>query len=146
MEAARHEASSTGPPAHGGRAPPPDHREIGARGERLAREHFERLGFAIIDRNVRTRQGEIDLVAYDGCTLVFAEVKTRRLNRGREVSRTPLDRLGAQQRARLRRLAGAWLSERRPRPYARAVRLDAVGVTLDARLRLLGLEHIEAAW
>src|SRR5271165_6210883 len=116
MGPSRYEESSTGAPARGGRPPPPGRREIGARGERLAREHFERLGFTIIDRNVRTRQGEIDLVAYDGCTLVFAEVKTRWLNRGPEVSRTPLERLGAQQRARLRRLAGAWLSERRPAP------------------------------
>ena len=50
----------------------------GQRGEELAAEHFERLGFEVLARNHRTRFGELDLVAYDGHTLVFAEVKTRR--------------------------------------------------------------------
>ena len=50
----------------------------GRRGEDLAAEHLERLGFQVLARNHRTRFGELDLVAYDGETLVFAEVKPRR--------------------------------------------------------------------
>jgi putative endonuclease len=49
----------------------------GRQGEELAARHFEALGFAVLARNHRTRYGELDLVAYDGETLVFAEVKTR---------------------------------------------------------------------
>jgi putative endonuclease len=122
---------------------------IGRLGEGLAAEHFERLGFRVLGRNVRTRGGEIDLIAFDGETLVFAEVKTRRAHRRerRPPGDTPLERLHAGQRARLRRLAAAWLCDpRRRRPRARTIRLDAVGVTVDCGGRLLGLEHVEAAW
>jgi len=50
-------------------------------GENLAARFLERLGYAIVARNARTRWGEIDLVAKDGATWVFVEVKTRRSER-----------------------------------------------------------------
>lgn len=63
------------------------HFELGLRGEELAVEHLERAGYRIvaanfsipIGRNMRdiTVNAEIDLVAYDGATLCFIEVKTR---------------------------------------------------------------------
>ena len=54
---------------------------LGRLGERLAAEHFERLGYTVLARNYRTRFGELDLVAADDYTLVFCEVKTRRAGR-----------------------------------------------------------------
>lgn len=138
------------PPPPRGRAKSDDPRhELGRLGESLACEHFERLGFRVLDRNVRSRSGEIDLIAFDGRTLVFVEVKTRRVRpQTREhSSETPLCGLRPQQRARVRRAAVAWLCDpQRPRPSARALRLDAVGVTVDAAGRLLRLDHIEGAW
>lgn len=50
-------------------------------GENLAARFLERLGYAIVARNQRTRWGEVDLVARDGVTWVFVEVKTRRSER-----------------------------------------------------------------
>ena len=117
-------------------------------GERLAAEHLSRRGLVLVARNVRTARGEIDIVARDGTTLVFVEVKTRRRARpGRPASPAgPLERLGRRQQARLRRLAAAYLREHaRGRRYA-AIRLDAIGVTVDARGRLVRLEHLEGAW
>jgi putative endonuclease len=123
---------------------------LGRLGEELAEAHLARLGFRTLARNVRTREGEIDLIAFDGGTLVFAEVKTRRAMRreGRApAGGEPLCRLRRSQQLRLRRLAVAWLSdERRSRPTARTIRFDAVGVTVDRDGRLLRLEHLEAAW
>src|SRR5437879_3818340 len=102
----------------------PDHRRrLGLLGEELAAAHLERLGFSVIARNVRSRHGEIDLIAFDGRTLVFAEVKPRRVRRGdRAVAAhyDPLASLRSRQRARLRRLAVAWLSQ------------DRLGPALDA--------------
>jgi putative endonuclease len=127
-------------------------RALGALGERLACEHLERLGFAVLERNVRTRRGEIDVIAFDGETLVFAEVKTVRAPAAPPAPvsfRTPvgpLERLGRRQQLRLRRLAAAWLCERRPRPHARTIRLDAIGVIVDGSARLLRLDHLEAAF
>jgi putative endonuclease len=126
-------------------------RSLGLLGEELAAAHLERLGFTVLARNVRTRHGEIDLIAFDGRTLVFAEVKTRR-SCGARTPPEPLTGLGPRQRVRLRRLAVAWLScerrdgERRIRPAARTIRFDAVGVVTDAGGRLVRLDHLEGAW
>jgi len=49
----------------------------GKSGENLAVAELERRGYAILARRYRTRHGEIDIVARDGSTLVFVEVKAR---------------------------------------------------------------------
>ena len=121
-------------------------RALGALGERLACEHLQRLGLRVVARNVRTRHGEIDVIALDGAVLVFVEVKTL-CERNARHAPEPLAGLRSKQRARLRRLAVAWLADcggRRPR--AAAIRFDAVGVSVDRRGRLMRLDHIEAAW
>ncbi len=50
---------------------------LGENGEKLACAELERRGYAIIARRYRTRVGEIDIVALEGPTVVFVEVKTR---------------------------------------------------------------------
>ncbi len=103
----------------------------------------------IIERNARTRHGEIDLIAFDGNTLCFVEVKTRRARRRWRLNaeEQPLAWLRTSQRARLRRLAAAWLySESRNRPTAHSIRFDAVGVIVDEADRLVCLDHVEGAW
>lgn len=50
---------------------------LGKTGEKLAAEELERRGYAILERGYRTRHGEIDIVAQDGDTIVFIEVKAR---------------------------------------------------------------------
>jgi putative endonuclease len=50
---------------------------LGKRGEDLACRELERRGYAIVARRYRRRSGELDIVARDGATLVFVEVKTR---------------------------------------------------------------------
>ena len=131
-------------------APPKNPRHaLGRLGEQLAAAHLERLGFAILARNARTRYGEIDLIAFDGHTLVFAEVKTRRARRRWQLSaeEQPLAWLRTSQRARLRRLAAAWLHhESRNRPTAHTIRFDGIGVIVDEANRLVCLDHIEGAW
>jgi putative endonuclease len=132
------------------RASPDPRRALGRLGEDLAAAHLTRLDFAIIARNVRTRHGEIDLIAFDGHTLAIVEVKTRRGRTRRPHVRTdqePLAWLRPRQQMRLRRLALSWLSENRAgRPSASAIRFDAVGVIVDAQDRLLRLDHVEGAW
>jgi putative endonuclease len=116
---------------------------LGQLGERLAAEHLERRGFQIIERNFRTRWGELDIIAYDGTTLAFCEVKTRRMRAGEG---NPLDGVGTLKRSRVRKMAGRWLIERTQRPYAQSLRFDAIGVTFDRSGRLAGIEHLEGAF
>ena len=52
--------------------------ELGRFGEELAYKKIKRLGYKKIVRNYRCPQGEVDLIANDGDTLVFIEIKTRR--------------------------------------------------------------------
>ena len=124
---------------------------LGRLGEEFAAEHMQRLGFALLERNARTRHGEIDLIAFDGRTMVFGEVKTRRLTGNPRTRKgpdeQPLAGLRPRQRAHLRRLAAAWLyDEARIRPSAHTIRFDAIGVTIDPRDNLVRLDHVEGAW
>src|SRR3954454_16785355 len=112
----------------------------GRRGEELAADHFERLGFEVLARNHRTRFGELYLVAFNGETLVFAEVKTRLAGSG-----DPFDNLHARKRSQVRRMAIAWLTESCARPYGAALRFDGVGVLVDRAGKLVRLDHLEAA-
>jgi putative endonuclease len=61
----------------GGRAQRLDSRELGRRGERRAAWFYRLRGYRVVARNVRLRDGEIDLVVRRGRTLVIVEVKTR---------------------------------------------------------------------
>ena len=73
----------------------------------------------------------------------FCEVKTRRAG-GRAGG--PFDAVGRDKQARVRKMAGSWLVERRDRPYADVIRFDAIGVIVDADGRLVSLEHLEGAF
>jgi putative endonuclease len=58
-----------------------DRISLGKSGEDRACRELERLGYAILARRYRTRFGEIDIVARDGTTIVFVEVKARTSDR-----------------------------------------------------------------
>jgi putative endonuclease len=117
-------------------------RRLGDSGEQLAAEHLARRGFQILDRNYRTRWGELDIVACDGHRIVFCEVKSRIANRA---GRDPLESVHPSKRAQVRRMAGRWLVER-PHPHVNELRFDAIGVTLAADGQLLRLDHVESAF
>jgi putative endonuclease len=116
---------------------------LGQRGEQLAADHLVRRGYRIIERNYRTRWGELDIVAYDGTTLAFCEVKTRRMA---NAQRDPLEAVRPHKRTRIRKMASRWLVERTDRPRADELRFDAIGVTFDLSGRLVRLEHLEGAF
>ena len=114
---------------------------LGRLGERLAAEHFSRLGFDVLAQNHHTRWGELDLVLSDGRTLVFCEVKTRRLGSGE-----PFESLHAAKQEQVRRMSAAWLAEVTDRPWHKELRFDAIGVLVDSRDELARLDHVENAF
>jgi putative endonuclease len=117
-------------------------RALGAVGEQFAADHLVRRGFRILERNYRTRGGELDIVAADRHRIVFCEVKCRIANRA---GRDPLESIHPAKRTQVRRMAARWLVERAHGP-ARELRFDAIGVTLSLTGELLRLDHIEAAF
>jgi len=118
------------------------HRQhLGRLGERLAAEHFARLGFSVLAQNHQTRFGELDLVLSDGRTLVFCEVKTRRLGSGE-----PFDSLHGAKQSQVRKIAAHWLSEPSDRPWHEELRFDAIGVLVDRADELVRLDHVENAF
>jgi putative endonuclease len=128
--------------------PPDRRRSRGQLGERIAEGHLERRGYRVIERNYRTRYGEIDLIAVDARAIVFCEVKTRLVG-GRSGPAGPLDAIGPDKRRRVRMMASQWLAARASdpaRPRRAELRFDAIGVTLEPGGRLLALDHLEGAF
>ena len=86
---------------------PSRNRQIGAFGEATIAKYLESLGYDIIERNWRIKEGEIDLVACDSDSLLhFIEVKTR----SSLAFGDPLEAINRDKARRLQRLALAWLA------------------------------------
>jgi putative endonuclease len=122
-------------------------RELGALGEHLAREHLAAHGYELLERNFRTRYGEIDVVARTDDFLVFCEVKTR-VTHPRPGPFTPFSAVGSRKRRQLRKIAAQWLAQRERVGGSRPgeLRFDAIGVTVAPDGALLTLEHLENAF
>lgn len=99
-------------------------KQIGGGGERAAARRLTALGYRIVERNVRAPWGEIDLVALDGETLVFCEVKTRR----GDAAGSPDEAIDPRKQARIARLAEGYLLAR-PALAECECRFDAALVT-----------------
>jgi putative endonuclease len=112
---------------------------VGRFGEWLAAEHLVDSGMELVDRNWRCPLGEIDIIARDGNTLVFCEVKTRR---GTGYG-SPAAAVVRAKRLRLRRLAAEWLKT--TGQHARDIRFDVVSV-LPGRRGAARVEHLRGAF
>lgn len=118
---------------------------LGRRAEDLVAQRLAASAWRIVERNARTRYGEIDIVALEGRVLVFVEVKAGRAGASFGPVR-PVHAIGYRKQARLRRLAAAWMGERRDLPRYTQIRFDAVGVSFDRAGRIVDYEHLEAAF
>lgn len=98
--------------------------ELGRAGEQRAADHLRSLGYTIADRNWRCRGGEIDLVALSPSEVLIVEVKTRA---GSGFGH-PLEAIDDRKKARLWRLAAAWIADHRSVVQGRRLRFAAVGL------------------
>jgi putative endonuclease len=117
---------------------------LGRVAEDLVAERLAGAGWRIFERNARSRYGELDIVAIDGRTLVFVEVKAGRAGSAFGPER-PVLSVDFRKQLRIRRLATAWMGERRDLPRYDEIRFDAVGITYD-RARVVDYEHIRGAF
>ncbi|HKS43942.1 MAG TPA: YraN family protein [Amycolatopsis sp.] len=115
------------------------HLRLGRKGEDLAARHLAKLGFVVLSKNWRCREGELDVVATDGRTLLVCEVKTRAGTRFGD----PAEAVTPEKIARIRRLTGQWLSAHRVGWCH--IRFDVISILLprDGEVRL---RHIEGAF
>jgi len=118
--------------------------ELGRRAERLVAIRLELSGWRLVSRNVRLPSGELDIVALDGATLVFVEVKAGRAGATVGPER-PAHAVGRRKQLKLRRLAREWIAERRGPSGVSGYRFDVVGVSfgLDG---LADVDHIRNAF
>ncbi|RME68404.1 MAG: YraN family protein [Nitrospirae bacterium] len=108
---------------------------LGKKGEDRAERFLKGLGYRILHRNYRCPIGEIDIVAQEGKTLVFVEVKTRTTHR----FGTPIESVDWKKRERLKRLALYYIKNHfRTEP---PVRFDIIGVSMDGEI-----EHLKGAF
>jgi putative endonuclease len=113
--------------------------QVGKFGEGLAAEHLIDSGMRLVERNWRCPLGEIDIIAWDGETIVFCEVKTRR---GTAYG-SPAAAVVRAKQLRLRRLAAEWLKT--TGNHSREVRFDVVSV-VPQRRGAPRVEHVKRAF
>jgi putative endonuclease len=111
---------------------------LGEQGERLAATWLQRRGYRVVERNYRSRLGEIDLVCRHGGELVFVEVKTRASSEFAD----PVESVTAAKQRKLRRLAEEYVISRRLEDAD--VRFDVLGVTVESNPP--AFDHIKGAF
>jgi putative endonuclease len=113
---------------------------LGERGEAAAAQFLRRLGYKIVGRQDRHRLGEIDIVAVDGQTVVFVEVKTRSSHEAGH----PAEAITPDKQRRLTRVALSFL--KRHGLLERAARFDVIAVTWEDQRRPPTVEHYKNAF
>jgi putative endonuclease len=110
---------------------------LGNKGEDFAVKHLKKKGYRIIRRNYKTPVGEIDIIAEDGGTLVFVEVKTRTDT----TFGLPKEAVDHRKQVRIRNAALNYMSGlKRERPG----RFDIISVYVKDKARVI--DHLEDAF
>lgn len=119
-----------------------DHRKItGQKGEAAAQQYLRSQRFTILTCNWRCRYGEIDIIAQDGHTIVFIEVRTRKNNAH---FGSPLESITTRKRHKIRTLSQIYLKQHQQ--FHHPIRFDVITVLLDERHEVKQLDHIRAAF
>lgn len=126
------------PPAHLRRGGDLTKQAAGAWGEDLALRYLTRRGYTLVERNYRTRRGEIDLIVRKEGVLVFVEVKLRRTTS----FGNPLEAVTPRKQRTLRSLAEQYLAVHQP--DFETLRFDVVGIL--AGHNGPRIDHIEDAF
>lgn len=112
--------------------------DLGSRGEQLAADFLISLGYGILHRNYRRKFGEIDIIAKDGKTLVFAEVKTR----SSSLFGAPAAAVTRKKQQQISRVAEDYLA--RNDLFHLAARFDVLSVIVDGKE--VHIDHIPNAF
>jgi len=115
-------------------------RLLGNRGERAAAKFLKQKGYRILARQYRNNIGEIDLIARDGDTFVFVEVKTRRS----DTAGSPTDAITYQKQQQLTRTALAYLKHKKL--LLHSARFDVIAIIWPHDQAHPEIKHYENAF
>jgi putative endonuclease len=115
-------------------------RWFGTRSERAGVRYLKKLGYRILAKNVRGPRGELDVVALDGMTLVFVEVRSTE----HENTERPAASVGSEKQRRLTELALAYL--KRHRLLDHAARFDVLAIGWPANRKEPAIQHFPNAF
>jgi putative endonuclease len=115
-------------------------RDLGQKGEAAAARHLVRSGYRIVARGHRSDFGELDLIAVEGKTIVFVEVKTRHSHDAGH----PTEAVDEVKQQRLTRAALAYLKKHRLLEFP--ARFDVIAVTWPQGTRKPMIQHIQGAF
>ena len=115
-------------------------RMLGNRGEQAAERFLTGLGYRIVARGLRSRRGELDLVAIDGRTVVFIEVKTRLDH----TAGHPVEAVGPDKQKKLTELALAFLKKHKLLEHS--ARFDIVAITWPENQKEPTIDHYRNAF
>ena len=122
-------------------------KSIGDFGEDLAVKYFRKNGFKIIGRNVHEGKFEIDIIAENKNSIVFAEVKTRCVEKSGDIFFNACAALAVDQEKQKRTVSAArsYLSKY---PHDKEIRFDVIEIYLkkDSPKKLIEINHIENAF
>jgi len=113
--------------------------KTGRLGEDLAVSYLEKKGYKIVERNFRTRFGEVDIICYNGKNLVFVEVKTKI---GHDFGE-PEDMVNKGKISKVKRMGEVYLIEKGMDLFCR---VDVVAIVLDEEKRVERIDHYEAVY
>ena len=114
-------------------------KETGNKGEELATEYLAKKGYKILERNFRTRFGEIDIVCSDAQTLVFVEVKTKI---GHDFGE-PEEMVNKKKIGQVKRMGEMYLLDHK---LDVACRVDVVAIVLKSDGTVEKMEHYQAVY
>ena len=118
--------------------------KIGQTGEDIAKDFLKKKGYQILNRNFRTKWGELDIVAFFNKTFIFVEVKTLRKIQNSTSSFVPEDEITFHKANQLRKMAQIYLSNNKL-PQDTACQIDIVAIELLGNNEVSEIRHIENA-
>ncbi len=113
---------------------------LGNKGERAAARYLRSLGYQILSRQYANRWGELDLIAIDGDSIVFVEVKTRRSN----AAGHPVEAVTRDKQRRMTQQALAWLKRRKLLNHR--ARFDVIAIVWPSGARQPEITHYRNAF
>ena len=120
-------------------------RKTGKEMEDLAADYLSSRGVRILERNFRSREAEIDIIAREDRTLIFVEVKARKTG---EKSGSGAEAVGAAKQKRICRCADYYMHEKGIDPYSTGIRFDVIAITIPEEKEgsSSGIEDCSVRW